>query len=561
MDFALQHGPAETQQEVQEGNEEQDHFLLLGADYDAYCVSGHAVQEMCARDQRQQDCPLLDPTVQNVPSDQKQQASKYTMMHQPELHSRYLRQQEEKRQEAKSAPEHSTVHVAQDQCQKPVDPLHGLRAHCWVLVLSGSCNVQENFFIDPLTGISYPTNHHHFLGIESIWNNFNYYVNMQDCKQGCRDLLFDLDDGRLWEPILSGTISRKDLTLDVQQRKQTTNTANSDEEEEQEERRVLKIPKSWVSFIHVTKEDLQRRYPGGKTEVLYRNAKLERFAPNVRPDGLMTRLSVYKEQESAEVNVLKMWYQHRNDQLQQRVINVKERSTVEHFKEGRPLHFLTYSYRALNGGWERQVEFSRVRSDHLASRVMTSDQMMETFEGRGDFLYHRHIFFSPHVRFSEQSNDSVELQDRPVQRVVERFHRNMSKLAHEDVNERVFVISERRIELKFHCDEHRLIPPQTKFIKPRESTEQQKAQQFTSDMVSCFQVDVCEHPPQIGHLYKTLQSLIRQEEQLLQQISMSQKEMRELVSLRQKEEQQIQNSAPEKHRDTEYDSMKLFRTN
>lgn len=37
--------------------------LLLGAHYDAYCVSGYAVREMCLLDQSLQECPLLDNKV------------------------------------------------------------------------------------------------------------------------------------------------------------------------------------------------------------------------------------------------------------------------------------------------------------------------------------------------------------------------------------------------------------------------------------------------------------------------------------------------------------------
>lgn len=51
--------------------------------------------------------------------------------------------------------------------------------------MSGCRSIKENFIIDPLTGNSYPTNDDNFLGVESIWNNFNYYANMQDCSNGC----------------------------------------------------------------------------------------------------------------------------------------------------------------------------------------------------------------------------------------------------------------------------------------------------------------------------------------------------------------------------------------
>lgn len=65
------------------------------------------------------------------------------------------------------------------------EPEDLLRIHCWVLVLAGYRGVKQNFFIDPLTGMSYRTNSPSFLGIESVWNNYNCYINMQDCGQGC----------------------------------------------------------------------------------------------------------------------------------------------------------------------------------------------------------------------------------------------------------------------------------------------------------------------------------------------------------------------------------------
>lgn len=68
---------------------------------------------------------------------------------------------------------------------RPPDPLLGLRVHSWVLVLPGKRDILENFFIDPLSGQSYSTSSTCFLGIESVWNHENYWVNMQDCRFGC----------------------------------------------------------------------------------------------------------------------------------------------------------------------------------------------------------------------------------------------------------------------------------------------------------------------------------------------------------------------------------------
>ena len=68
----------------------------------------------------------------------------------------------------------------------PPDPLHGLRIHSWVLVLEGKREVPESFFVEPFTGIAHPLTSENYLGIESLWNHQNYWVNMQDCSAGVK---------------------------------------------------------------------------------------------------------------------------------------------------------------------------------------------------------------------------------------------------------------------------------------------------------------------------------------------------------------------------------------
>lgn len=65
------------------------------------------------------------------------------------------------------------------------DPLYGIRAHAWVLVLPGKREVPEAFFIEPTTGYGKSTGDVEYLGIESVWNHQNLWVNMQDCSSGC----------------------------------------------------------------------------------------------------------------------------------------------------------------------------------------------------------------------------------------------------------------------------------------------------------------------------------------------------------------------------------------
>jgi hypothetical protein len=84
----------------------------------------------------------------------------------------------------------------------PPDKWHGLRFHCWVLVLSGKRQVAQGFFIEPTTGESLPLDCDEYLGIESLWNHKNYWINMQDCSQGVKVRARNTcKNGGTWSPM------------------------------------------------------------------------------------------------------------------------------------------------------------------------------------------------------------------------------------------------------------------------------------------------------------------------------------------------------------------------
>ncbi|XP_026188543.1 dynein regulatory complex subunit 7 isoform X2 [Mastacembelus armatus] len=512
--------------------------LLLGAQYDAYCVSGYAVKELCLLDQSMQDCPLLDTEAKSVSSEPEQQQNKYTVKPLKELRSRFLMQQEKKKQDAEATL--LQKQKLQEESKQPCDdPLRGLRVHCWVLVLSGSRNIQENFFIDPLTGNSYSTTHNNFLGIESVWNNLNYYVNMQDCSNGCADMVYDLEDVKTWEPILYGAVSKKQLILDVFKKKELKmmRKISNDDEDDDEEPQVFEMPRSWVSYISISKKDLETRWPGGHKLSYYRKAMLEQCAPYLRPDGLVICLTVYKDLDCTEVDRVKEWYKHRNDYLEEKEVNKVDNFTTERFTHGQHFHLLFHRFSSQTSDAVHEMEFSSSHVDGLVRRVLSPSEMTELFEGRDDFLYYRHVVFSQHVQFSDMATAADCTQ---FQKVVERFHRNSSKPANEDVAERVFLLTRRQIEVTYHLEDHRFIPSKRVFFKPQESTEQEKAEDFTADMVSSFQVDPFEKPLSTLTLYHMLLALMKDEEKVVLQIKKSKKEVRNILDYREQEEKAIQ---------------------
>lgn len=49
--------------------------------------------------------------------------------------------------------------------EKPKDALYGMRAHCWVLIKAGKREVEEDFFIEPSTGMRCEMNDVNYLGV------------------------------------------------------------------------------------------------------------------------------------------------------------------------------------------------------------------------------------------------------------------------------------------------------------------------------------------------------------------------------------------------------------
>ncbi len=74
------------------------------------------------------------------------------------------------------------------------------------------------------------------------------------------------------------------------------------------------------------------------------------------------------------------------------------------------------------------------------------------------------------------------------QKIVERFHRNKSKEANEDVAERVFLVSDERINLTFHLEDNRVTASTREFIRPPHTTEKGGTLTMTPDMTTTFQV-------------------------------------------------------------------------
>uniref|UniRef100_A0A3B4AIU9 Coiled-coil domain containing 135 n=1 Tax=Periophthalmus magnuspinnatus TaxID=409849 RepID=A0A3B4AIU9_9GOBI len=396
--------------------------LLLGLNYNAYCVSGYASKHLCELDRSQESCPLNEEQCSD------------TLLNRMRC-----------------------VHVFQEPHPAP-DPLWGLRVHFWVLVLAGNGSVELDFFIEPLSGNPFPTNHPHFLGVESLWNELNVYVNMQDCVKGCQ----------------------------VHARSSTQR--HSFHQGETDPLYSYDMPLSWCSMIHITDKELEMCWPGGFKVTHFKQALVENFIPFFCPDGVVTRLTVYQDPHSTSL-LYTTCTLIKNTYVTIMTVQIIFQQIFKHLKQ-----FSCSVHRFNTKVPEREMHFEEYRVDGLVRRLEQGYHMIETFEKRRDFLFQRHTLFDRSTECKDNVYMKDKLDSRPILKVVEKFHRDPFKDASEEIAERAFLLAERRIEVTYHLEDSTFIPAKRSFDKPTESTETQKAGDFSRDMVSTFQV-LSSKPP------------------------------------------------------------------
>ncbi|XP_067680734.1 dynein regulatory complex subunit 7-like [Haliotis asinina] len=515
--------------------------LLIAAGYDAYVVSGYATRETCLADESREICPMLKKKEETKEEEKKKEMKKYTVKPPRDLRSKFELKQERRRQEERKAEEEKRKKEEEERLaaleMPPTDPLHGLRIHSWVLILSGKREVPESFFIEPFTGLSHEVDSSNYLGIESVWNNVNYWVNMQDCSDGVKGLSYDLGDCTMWEYMFPGV--DKHLLQIPETEEDLMDGLDDDEESKDDVEKHLDMPPSWVEPLRLSLRDFEMRCPQGKKTKLYKRAKLEKFAHYLLNDGLVSRLSVYDDKELTDLVLVKEYYAHRKDKLHTRVHNHRTGWVTEYFNPGRVKCVKEHQYKASQPGPEneRTMTFHNdARVDGLVKRIETPTEMTEHFKDRDDFLFYKHVVFNKRQkRFGPQEGSSSANQ-RPILKMTQKFHRNRSKPANCDIAELIFAMSEDKIFLTYHTEDKRIASSTGEFNKPPNWEEKGAVLAWTPEMHQTFQVDPNAPSSKQVELYQTLLELLKAEELCRERLRESEEEVKEILDERTKEE-------------------------
>mmetsp|Transcript_69999 Transcript_69999/g.195823 ORF Transcript_69999/g.195823 Transcript_69999/m.195823 type:complete len:880 (-) Transcript_69999:41-2680(-) len=565
--------------------------FLLGAGYDAFVVSGTAPRWVTLRDMSRSKCPLVvaeavaqeakDAEIAAQPAEEK--PSKYMINPRGVPSSQFQAKEEAKRRAAAAKPTQEWVsdddsedggekkeggpEVAESKYDSDVENMgftgnglsapkedddehKGKRMHAWVLVRGRKGDPEKTMvFVEPTTGTVYPVAEAPYLSIDGIWNNKNFWVNMQ-AKVPIQNMSFDTLNTDFWEYVFidpantasSGGAAAEDGAeeeVDITAALDLTAGAEGGGDEggegkgadEEDEENILDIPPSWVSKLVIERSSFKLKYPPvGQRTLLYHKAKLELFAENMHLQGTVSRLTLYKDRAQTVVKECREAFTNRHDKLAERIRFPLEGKTVERFLPGRA------------GSLKESIEWTgrrrevylyvSARQDGLVKREEDiGRKITELFEGRTDNLVYRS------VSVREDSSGATKPQhtlpsgepstaDLVTQKMTLKFARNPDKPADQDIAKRTFYLQEGRIRTLYHYAESRITRETTTHYKDRHVAAQH------NKSTSLGATDANE----VG---ESLAAVLSAERDCLQEIRRAQLEMNELLKIRRREEADV----------------------
>ncbi|KPJ13936.1 Coiled-coil domain-containing protein 135 [Papilio machaon] len=431
---------------------------LVGGGYDAYVVVGCAQRDVCMAIRYRTECPHIpdeNPVVEVPPPPEAE--PRYRLVPLPDFSSKYCKDMEKKEADQRQAEIDKAEKARRDRIAEfekpPPDKIDGWRTHAWVLVLPGFMGIEEPFFIEPSEGNRYPVDAEQYQQLDSVYNNENYYVNIQSCADGLGSLNYDLGDLQCWEHLLAG---------EPHHRRQLVGIDTADKSSAIHTEKHLDAPASWVEKLDISADEYEQRYPGSHKVIHYKKVLMEQFSPYSQANGIVKRIKIFEDYALSVPLLTYEWYQHRVDKMKYSRLDHKKKEMRESFGIGRKDHLLKHEY-ALEAP-VTSVEAHRTlyfnyypRLDHLERIECTPLTFDEYYINRSDRLESRFISYTEGTKAEPK---------RSLKDVIETYSRNPDVPAKDDVWKRIFHIQENAIELLYHYDYNFVTNDTRSYIKP-----------------------------------------------------------------------------------------------
>jgi hypothetical protein len=222
-------------------------------------------------------------------------------------------------------------------------------------------------------------------------------------------------------------------------------------EEAKEDGEVLDIPSSWCERLDISREAFAGRCYHGEKTVLYEKEKVEKYAPYSQVDGLVERVTNYKDlRRQIAVKVVESFAQRRDKLVERRRLPM-ENELVELFDPGR--QNALKEFREKSGVRRELIYYHTSRLDGLSVyHEEIGKKISQTFEDRDDRLVYHSVTFDPSLAGSKATTLSIDgVGEMPIRKMVRKYDRDPTN-KEPQYRKIVFMVAEEKVRVDFHCE-------------------------------------------------------------------------------------------------------------
>lgn len=250
--------------------------------------------------------------------------------------------------------------------------------------------MMHDIFIEPTTGRTYFLDSNcPYHSIEAIFNNKNFWVNLDPSREiENLSMKFDRDQTGEWEYVMVTASKGEDDEEDE-------GDADSGPEDDQiEDEENLDMPPPWSPKLIVLPEKFADGTRGGQKTLFYKKCRVDFYSECKQVDGLVKRVTLYKDYKRLVVKEIRSYYACRIDKLYLRRRFPYKFKLIEHYESS-----------ALSAHWKKMVmvdgEYRKIwfyhhrNEDGLIYREeQIGSRTFERFKDREDRLVYRSVKFT-----------------------------------------------------------------------------------------------------------------------------------------------------------------------
>ena len=451
--------------------------LLIGVGYNAYVVYGTAPKEITTKDESDMICPfptgfndLMENEDHHYDADEEQMIERVPPEPDPirdgfnvetkQPHKSDWDVEQTNRAEAElQMSKMAAVTIDDDEKDyEPSDKYGKTRIHAWVLILRPDREMNEDIFIEPTTGRTYQLDNSPYHSIEAIFNHKNFYINL-DPTLDLNELLpmeFKSDSTGLWEYVMLEPGNKKEGDDDQEEENE-----DEDEDDGELEEEPLDMPPPWSPKLFVNKDKFNDMCPNGEKTVFYRKCKVEIFSECRQVDGLVKRITLYRDYKRLITEEIRSYFACRKDKLVIRRRFPYEFKLIEHYESSLQYNHWKKMIR-IDGRYRKLYFYHHRQKDGLILREEFFDQknkIIEEYKNRPDKLVYRSVTFSPN---SEILQSAIKLPENNygknvlINKMTQKFELDPDLPAANQIKKTEFNIKRNQVYIDYHYEEGKI---------------------------------------------------------------------------------------------------------